>query len=110
MKSWRKPVFLFRGDDLGSLSDSEKQMILKEVVAKLPKIRQVIKISQTELGNKVGLSRQSISAIERGCVPMSWSVFLAIMLVVLTNEPDAFDILDNQEIIHKVVENLKTNS
>lgn len=95
---------------MSPLSDREKQMIRKEVVAKLPQIRQVIKISQTELGNKVGLSRQSISAIERGCVPMSWSVFLAIMLVVLTNEPDAFDILDNQEIIHKVVENLKTNS
>lgn len=95
---------------MGPLSDSEKQTILEEIVAKLPKIRQMIGISQTELGNKVGLSRQSISAIERGCVPLSWSVFLAIMLVVLTNEPDAFDMLDNQEIIHKVVESLKTNS
>ncbi|MDU5808926.1 MAG: hypothetical protein E6Z65_07000 [Finegoldia magna] len=45
---------------MSPLSDSEKQMILKEVVANLPKIRQMIKISQTELGNKVGLSRQSI--------------------------------------------------
>lgn len=60
MKSWCKPTFLFMGDDLSPLSDSEKQMILKEVVANLPKIRQMIKISQTELGNKVGLSRQSI--------------------------------------------------
>lgn len=92
-----------------TISEKEKQNLLEEIRTKLPKIRRVVGLSQTELGNKVGLSRQSISAIERGCVPISWSVFLAIMLVVLTNEPDAFKMLENQEIIQKVVESLKTN-
>jgi putative transcriptional regulator len=110
IESWRKPAFFYVKEvNLNPISDKDKQMILDEIAEKLPEIRRIIGISQTELGNKVGLSRQSISAIERGCVPLSWSVFLAIMLVVVTNEPDAFNILDNQEIIQKVIESLKSN-
>lgn len=44
-----------------------------------------MKISQTELGKKVGLSRQTISSIERGTVELSWNNYLAIMMFVVVN-------------------------
>lgn len=45
------------------------------LVKRLPQIRKEMKISQTELGIKVGLSRQTISSIERETVELSWNNF-----------------------------------
>lgn len=55
------------------------------LVKRLPQIRREMKISQSELGKKVGLSRQTISSIERGTVELSWNNYLAIMMFVVVN-------------------------
>lgn len=55
------------------------------LVRRLPQIRKEMKISQTELGKKVGLSRQTISSIERGTVELSWNNYLAIMMFIVAN-------------------------
>ncbi len=87
-----------------------KQEILEEFVEKMPHIRKKLGISQTELGEKVGLSRQSISSIERKSVPLTWDTFLAISLVVLINDPDVFKEFDHPEKFLDVIESLKTGA
>lgn len=71
------------------------------LVKRLPQIRREMKISQTELGKKVGLSRQTISSIERGTVELSWNNYLAIMMFVVVNR-NKFKTMyqdDSQELI-----------
>lgn len=63
----------------------KQQEMINQLVQKLPQIRKEMKISQTELGKRVGLSRQSISSIERGNVSLSWNNYLAIMLFIVAN-------------------------
>lgn len=64
----------------------DKQLIINEFVKALPGIRKNFKVSQTVLGKKVGLSRQTISSIERGTVPMTWNTFLAIVMFFYAND------------------------
>ena len=65
---------------------TEEQISMINVFVKaLPKLRQDLGVSQTTLGNKIGISRQMISFIERGVCPMSWGVFLSIALFFKVN-------------------------
>lgn len=75
--------------------------MINALVRNLSQIRKEMKISQTELGKKVGLSRQTISAIERGIVELSWNNYLVIMMFVLANQ-NKFKTMyqdDSQELI-----------
>lgn len=71
------------------------------LVKRLPQIRKEMKISQTELGIKVGLSRQTISSIEREKVELSWNNYLAIMMFVVVNRNKLKTMYqdDSQELI-----------
>ncbi len=91
------------------ISEINKEELLSDFVTKLPEIRKKIGISQSELGDKVGLSRQSISSIERGTVQLSWNIFLAIALVVFVNDPDIFEDIAEGERHLAVIESLKIN-
>lgn len=63
----------------------EQQKMMNAFAIALPKLRKEIGVSQTLLGDKIGLSRQMISFIERGVNPMSWSTFLCIALFFKVN-------------------------
>ena len=63
----------------GNLSQSS---ITAELTLKLPVLRASFNISQTELGNLIGKSRQQISKIERGITPLGWDTCLAIVMVL----------------------------
>lgn len=89
--------------------DLNKEELLSDFVEKLPEIRKKLGISQGELGEKVGLSRQSISSIERGIVQLSWNNFLAIALVVFVNDSSIFEDMLKDERYSTVIESLKTN-
>lgn len=91
------------------ISEINKEELLSDFVNKLPEIRKKLGLSQSELGDKVGLSRQSISSIERGTVTLSWNIFLAIALVVFVNEPEIFEDIADDERYLAVIESLKTN-
>lgn len=75
--------------------------MINQLVKKLPKIRKEMKISQTEFGKNVGLSRQTISSIERGSVNLSWNNYLAIMIFIVANRERCKSIYedDSQELV-----------
>lgn len=66
------------------LSEEQKNMITTLSRA-LPYLRKELGVSQTELAVKVGVSRQMISLIERQLQPMSWTLFLAIVFFIKSN-------------------------
>ena len=51
------------------------------MVKELPAYRKKMHMSQAELGDAVGKSRQKISELERGVAPLGWDTYLAILLV-----------------------------
>ena len=66
-----------------SVSKEKQQEMISRLVQRLPSIRRELNISQTKFGEKVGLSRQTISAIERGATGLSWNNYLGIMMFLV---------------------------
>lgn len=62
------------------LSDEEKDEFIAMLTPNLPALRIQADISQEELANLLGISRQTYSAIERKVRRMSWSTYLALLL------------------------------
>lgn len=87
-----------------------REELLVDFASRLGGIRKRLGLSQSELGIKVGLSRQSISSIERGNVPMTWNTFLAICLVIIVNDSKLFSEMETNERYSAVIESLKTGN
>ncbi len=62
------------------LTDAEKDEFIATLTANLPALRTQAEISQEELANLVGVSRQTYSAIERKIRRMAWSTYLSLVL------------------------------
>lgn len=72
-------------DSMG-MSESEKQELISRFVDELPVLRIKLGMSQDELSSIVGISRQTYSSMETKRRKMSWSVYLALVLVFDNNE------------------------
>lgn len=59
--------------------------MLSTLTQALPYLRKELGVSQTLLAQKVGMSRQMISLIERKEQPMTWTQFLAIVFFFKSN-------------------------
>ena len=57
------------------LSEEEKSLFIAHLVDELPVLRLKLGISQDEMGNMLGISRQTYSTIETKRRKMSWSLF-----------------------------------
>ncbi len=66
----------------------DKQELVERVVDRLPLMRTQLGITQTELADRLCLSRQTISSIERGVYLPPWDLFLAISLFFYINLHD----------------------
>lgn len=90
-----------------NIEKNNKEELLIEFAEQLPTIRKILGVSQSEMGRKVGLSRQSISSIERGNVALTWNTLLAILLVVLVNRPDCFGDIMRDERFSLISDTIK---
>lgn len=66
------------------LSKKQEEMIRTLTIA-LPTLRKELGVSQTVLAQKIGISRQMVSYIERQVKPMTWTQFLAIVFFFKSN-------------------------
>lgn len=62
------------------LTDAEKDEFIATLTPNLPALRTQAEISQEELANLLGISRQTYSAIERKVRRMAWSTYLSLVL------------------------------
>lgn len=63
-----------------------KSELCKEMSKNIYELRCALSLSQTALGEKVGISRQTISQIERGEYSMSWNQFASFELFFSLNK------------------------
>lgn len=75
-----------------------KDKLINQLTNELPVLRAKIDISQDELSNIIGVSRQTYSAIETGKRKMSWNTFLSLILVFGCNEKTS-SMIDDMKII-----------
>lgn len=62
------------------LTDAEKDSFIAALTPNLTVLRTRAEISQEELANLIGVSRQTYSAIERKIRKMAWSTYLSLVL------------------------------
>ena len=63
-----------------SLTDKEKERFITTLTPHLAILRTKAEISQEEIANLIGVSRQTYSSIERKIRKMSWSTYLSLVL------------------------------
>lgn len=69
------------------MTKDEKNALMKTMAENLPILRSKLNLSQEELAILLGVTRQTISSFERNQRKMTWSVFLALILIFFRNEP-----------------------
>ncbi len=67
------------------LTEAEKNEMCEKLGKNLSKIRELLHLTQTELGYLCGFSRIRISQIETGRTRMSWSQLTSVMLICMMN-------------------------
>lgn len=65
-------------------TDTRKELIAK-LTYDLPVLRARLSVSQEELAEKIGISRQTYNSIENGKKEMSWIVLMALVAVFQNN-------------------------
>ena len=63
-----------------------KQSLMEMLKNELPVLRAKAKVSQKNLAEKIGISRQTYSGLETGRKEMTWITFLALVAFFQNNE------------------------
>ena len=69
------------------MTKEEKNILMKTMADNLPILRSKLNLSQEELAVLLGVTRQTISSFESNQRKMTWSVFLALILIFFRNDP-----------------------
>lgn len=65
---------------VNELHDTDKDQLIARLTDDLSALRAKLGISQHEIANVIGISRQTYSSIETGKKKMPWNVFLALIM------------------------------
>lgn len=67
-----------------------KEEYAKRLASNLTKMRAATGLNKKELSERCGISRQTISKIEDGRLPMRWDTFMSILCVFRHNDEAAW--------------------
>lgn len=70
----------------------DRAQYIEKMTNNLPTLRAKLRLSQAELGELIGVTRQQIVAIENHKRKMSWSIFLSFVLF-FSSQPATRDLL-----------------
>ncbi len=74
------------------LRNQMRKEYIEKMIKNMPVLRAAANLTQAELADKVGVSRQTIVAIENGSRSLTWTMYLALLFVFKNNvESDLFD-------------------
>jgi transcriptional regulator, pvuIIC len=68
------------------IQEIDKDQLIGILTEELPVLRAKVGLSQDDLSNIIGISRQTYSSIETKKRKMSWNVYLSFILVFDNNE------------------------
>lgn len=68
------------------LSNFERDILISKLLPGLPVLRMKMGVSQDEIANLIGVSRQTYSSLETGKRKMAWNIFLSLVLIFDYNE------------------------
>ena len=68
------------------IANLNKDFLMEQLAKELPSLRAKLGISQDELGQIIGISRQTLSSIEVGKRKMTWCSFMAMIGFFTNNE------------------------
>ena len=87
--------------------NQERQELTRAMTGSLSVLRAAIGISQGELADYIGVSRQTYCALEQGKRVMSWGTFLSLFLFFISNE-DTYNLLKVKKgFIARVYKNMQ---
>ncbi len=64
----------------------DKTMLMERMAKNLSVFRTKLGVSQEDIAERLGITRQTISAFESGQRKLTWSVFLALVLLFFRNQ------------------------
>lgn len=68
------------------MKEIDKEKLIEVLTEELPVLRAKIGLSQDDLSDIIGISRQTYSSIETKKRQMSWNVFLSVILMFDNNK------------------------
>lgn len=68
-----------------TLSANEKRKLCNSLAVHLPRIREMLGVTQAGLGELCGISRARVSQIESGHSPMRWAQWMGVMHLCAVN-------------------------
>ena len=74
------------GYEVNELPELDKDKLIEILTEELPVLRAKIGISQEDISNIIGISRQTYNAIETKKRKMSWNTFLSLILLYGYND------------------------
>ena len=77
-------------------NNQEKMELINALTASLPVLRAAISISQGDIADYIGVSRQTYCALEQGKHAMSWNTFLSLFLFFISNK-ETYDLMKTKK-------------
>lgn len=68
------------------ISNEQKKLLIENLTKSLPMLRAKLGINQTELCERIGVTRQTLTLIESGKREMTWMMFVSLVLIFMQNE------------------------
>lgn len=62
-----------------AMTNEEKDILISKLTEYLPTLRGTVKVSQEQVANAVGISRQTYNSIELKKRKMSWNTYMALV-------------------------------
>ena len=72
----RRPSYM----DYWHFDKDTKEKLIRVLTSELPALRGAVGASQDEVANAIGVSRQTYNSIELQKRPMSWTLYMALIL------------------------------
>ena len=68
------------------MDERQRATLIRNMTDNLPTLRKRMDISQAEFAALIGVSRSTLAAIENHKRPMTWNMFLALLLIFTKNK------------------------
>ena len=94
---------------LFEFEDSRKEELIEKLSEELLVLRTKTAMSQEEIANAIGLSRQTYSAIEAGKKQMTWRTYLALIMMFDYN-PKTHEMIRQINIFPPELEGAKSST